>query len=347
MDELTSHLTSALNIHLNLNQSYQITSPSLMHLAHKLPIDSLANVTLFDHQIRFPSSSLNVTSPSATIRVRLLFLRHLIRRERDGLLFSWAWKHWHRLVKMTCRCRQICLVRSRCHSWTRMAVRWRYERREMTPSLSSSLMIPPSPSHPCPSTMSRSSRMWFNAHFIGLNRQLHQSVHFEVQPIDANLSYLFLYRFDHSYLIFNSSHQLIDGHTFLCASRKLSQMMMTNVRDDIRRCRKRQYAAILPDNEQTANHHSLTFALRELNETEADHYCQHPSSPPRVDEEREFTSNYRLRLYHSGCHYFDENRRWRSDGMRVSDDLLLLYHLGMIRWDHWLITLGHNAWRNT
>lgn len=123
--------------------------------------------------------------------------------------------------------------------------------------------------------------------------------------------------------------------------------MMTNLRDDLDRGNDGVLRYYL-DNEQTTNHHSLTFALRELNETEADEYCQNLSSPvPRVDGERQFTSNYRLRLYHSGCHYLDDNHRWRSDGIRVSDDRLLLYHLRMIRWDHWLTTLGHNAWLNT
>ena len=123
----------------------------------------------------------------------------------------------------------------------------------------------------------------------------------------------------------------------LLSSSPFSQMIMTNLRDDLDGGNDSVLRFYL-DNEQTANHHSLTFALRELNETEVDHYCQNlSSSVPRVDGEREFTSNYRLRLYHSACLYLDDNQRWRSDGMRVSDNLLLLYHLPMvcvIRWDH-------------
>lgn len=79
------------------------------------------------------------------------------------------------------------------------------------------------------------------------------------------------------------------------------------------------------DNEQTSNHHSLTFALRELNETEVSEYCVSRSlSLVGMDEKRNFTSDYYLRLYQSGCYYLDENRRWRSDGMRVSDDVVVV-----------------------
>ena len=75
------------------------------------------------------------------------------------------------------------------------------------------------------------------------------------------------------------------------------------------------------DNEQTSNHNSLVFALRELNESEVQEYCDHRSSSLVViDEKRNFTCDYSLRVYHSACYYLDANDRWRSDGMRVSDD---------------------------
>lgn len=72
MSELKSQLTSALNIHLNVNQSYHITSPTLLHSFHKLSIDSLTNQSFLDDRIRFPasSSSINMANASKAIRVR-------------------------------------------------------------------------------------------------------------------------------------------------------------------------------------------------------------------------------------------------------------------------------------
>jgi hypothetical protein len=31
-----------------------------------------------------------------------------------------------------------------------------------------------------------------------------------------------------------------------------------------------------------------------------------------------FTSNYELRIYTSGCYYLDTNNNWQSDGLVVS-----------------------------
>ena len=74
------------------------------------------------------------------------------------------------------------------------------------------------------------------------------------------------------------------------------------------------------DNEQTFNRQSIIFGLRELNDTEFDQYCINHLNITlfRTDQPMNFTSNYRIRLYQSGCYYFDENNQWKSDGLRVS-----------------------------
>jgi hypothetical protein len=48
------------------------------------------------------------------------------------------------------------------------------------------------------------------------NENLTISIHFQIQPLNRNLSYLFIYQFDHS-LSFNQ----LDGWTLFCASSKL------------------------------------------------------------------------------------------------------------------------------
>ena len=76
------------------------------------------------------------------------------------------------------------------------------------------------------------------------------------------------------------------------------------------------------DNEQTSNHQSFVFGLRELNVSEIIDVCSstlnNSHRPPITDEPFNFTSDYRLRIYTSGCYYLDEHQQWKSDGLIVS-----------------------------
>ena len=68
------------------------------------------------------------------------------------------------------------------------------------------------------------------------------------------------------------------------------------------------------NNEKTMNHQTVVFGLRELNIV-----CSHASitSPPITNDRSNFTFNYALRVYTSGCYYLDSNNRWKSDGLIV------------------------------
>ena len=67
-----------------------------------------------------------------------------------------------------------------------------------------------------------SSSLLFNLHHIDLTKLVNVSIHFELQPIQKNLSFLLIYRFDRS-PIFNRSMRLIDGWTLFCSSSKTIQ----------------------------------------------------------------------------------------------------------------------------
>ena len=41
------------------------------------------------------------------------------------------------------------------------------------------------------------------------------------------------------------------------------------------------------------------------------------NTPPITDKSFNFTSNYQLRIYTSGCYYLDSNNNWQSDGLIV------------------------------
>jgi hypothetical protein len=74
------------------------------------------------------------------------------------------------------------------------------------------------------------------------------------------------------------------------------------------------------DNQQTSGHQSIVFGLRELNSTETTDLCSITSintNPPITNQRSNFTSDYELRIYTSGCYYLDTNNNWQSDGLRV------------------------------
>ena len=119
-----------------------------------------------------------------------------------------------------------------------------------------------------------------------------------------NLSYLFIYKFDQLPQL-NSSIHLIDGWTIFC------HWNLTN--DNL-------YTFFL-DNQQTFNHRSFLFGIRELTVNENLEYCSNyfsiKSTLPIVDNISRFTSDYELRIYSSGCYYLNDTNRWQSNGLRV------------------------------
>ncbi|CAF1681875.1 unnamed protein product, partial [Adineta ricciae] len=127
--------------------------------------------------------------------------------------------------------------------------------------------------------------------------------HFEIHPLNTSLAYLFIYKFDQSPQL-NSSINLIDGWALFCPSTLTSENIYT----------------YFINNQQTSDHQSLIFGLRELNSTEIIEFCSNNSSVntyPITDEKFNFTSNYELRIYTSGCYYLDSDNNWKSDGIVV------------------------------
>jgi len=137
----------------------------------------------------------------------------------------------------------------------------------------------------------------FQLQYLNITSDLSISVHFEIEPLNSSVAYLFIYKFDQIPQL-NSSINQIDGWTIFC-----HQSMYT----------------YFLDNQQTFTHQSLIFGLRELNSTEIIEFCSNSSfnNPPITDQRFNFTSDYQLRIYTSGCYYLDSNNQWKSDGLRV------------------------------
>ena len=140
-------------------------------------------------------------------------------------------------------------------------------------------------------------RQPFNLHFSNITSNLPVSVHFEMLSQDTTRGYLFIYRFDTAPQL-NSSVQLIDGWTLFCPA---------------------DAHTFFIDNQQTLGHQSVIFGLRELNAKEIRDLCSSSStrSLPIKDQPANFSANYELRVYTSGCYYLDTNNQWQSDGLTV------------------------------
>lgn len=75
------------------------------------------------------------------------------------------------------------------------------------------------------------------------------------------------------------------------------------------------------DNQQTLNHHSIVYGIRQLDLTADNRFCSnkalHPSLFIHDDQPVQFTADYLLRIYQSGCFYLDSHYQWQSDGLIV------------------------------
>jgi len=167
-------------------------------------------------------------------------------------------------------------------------------------------IIPPMALQNVTSMNSIPHHLLFNLHYINIvqSNNLTVSVHIEIEPLNTSLGYLFIYKFDSSPQL-NSSISQIDGWSLFCPS---------NLSDD------NIYKYFL-DNQMTQDHQSLIFGFREFNSTELNDVCSNQSMnrsvPPISDSLFDFTSNYQLRVYLSGCYYLDKDNQWKSDGLIV------------------------------
>ena len=140
----------------------------------------------------------------------------------------------------------------------------------------------------------------FDWKYINLTGNRSVSLHWEIHPLGNNLSYLFLYQFDS----FQSIEQIKNWKVF-CP---------VNLTND-------GFYTFFLNNQRTKDHQSLIYGLRELTTIERDNVCSNPEISSTLIENKQFqfTSNYQIRLYTSGCYYLDKNNQWQSDGLLVRE----------------------------
>jgi hypothetical protein len=72
------------------------------------------------------------------------------------------------------------------------------------------------------------------------------------------------------------------------------------------------------------------YSIRELDSSELNSYCLNnsqtiPSSFPLIQNQSNFTNDFMLRAYSSGCYYYDVNTgKWSSNGMDIYEDTNLI-----------------------
>ncbi|CAF4233203.1 unnamed protein product, partial [Adineta steineri] len=293
--ETSSLLTSALHINLNIGQSLTINTSSIFLSLETISIESLSNKIIQqigNAQIHFPSNFNSTINHNQIVSLRSI-MRPLASADESQL-----------------------------KSYTNLSTSISFSIIDETgnemsvPVTSNNLyefIIPHDPNVIIPSMTlqnvtslnSTPFHLLFNLHYINITQSnnLTISLHIEIQPLNISLAYLFIYKFDSSPQL-NSSINQINGWALFCP---------TNLTND------NLYTYFI-DNQLTVNHQSFIFGLRELNSTEIDEFCSSQSiinHPPISDKPFNFTSNYQVRTYISGCYYFDSDNNWQSDGLLV------------------------------
>jgi hypothetical protein len=155
----------------------------------------------------------------------------------------------------------------------------------------------------------------FNLHFVDLTRSANLTVALQLQMRPVNLAgtpspaYWLIYRFNTAPQL-NSSVPLIDGWTLWCPTHANTSQTHDLI-----------YTYQI-GNEQVAHHRSVIFGVREASNLEQDRYCTNHTTlndlPSLFDGTMNFSLDYELRTFTSGCYYLDEHNGWRSDGLQVS-----------------------------
>lgn len=139
----------------------------------------------------------------------------------------------------------------------------------------------------------------FHYHLIShpdLRPNLRYSIHLELSPVNANLSYLLIYKMNQTSPSTVHSIDDVHGWKVFCANES-SPSTHHHMIDDFQQ--------------------PMIYGIRQLNVDETEQLCSKRSEFSALKGSVSFTDNYYLRIYLSGCFYLDENYRWSSAGLKV------------------------------
>ncbi|UJR19382.1 hypothetical protein I4U23_022512 [Adineta vaga] len=285
VNQIITLVTNSLNIHLNIDQKFEINTEEIFVLLETISISSIFNKKLKQIggvEIDFPSNFISSLNNNSIISLRSTIERLAIFEKNSNTNLS-------RMISLSLLDR----------NGNEISV-------ETTKQYRIRLIIPRDPNHiispmiyyNISSFNSTRHNQTFHYHFINITSQLPISIHIEFQSLNLNLSYLLIYKFDQIPQLNNSIDQ-IDGWDLFCPSNETHIHFI--------------------DNQRTIGHQTLIFGLRELNSNDL---CLNSSNKTFFipNESFEFTSDYQLRIFTSGCYYLNEHNQWKSDGLIVGSN---------------------------
>ncbi|CAF1074084.1 unnamed protein product [Adineta steineri] len=292
MNDLISLLSSLLNIYLNIKQSSIINTSQVYMSLETISIDDLSNhfiKQIENGQIQFPQNfNLNQTNISK-ISIRSI-MKPLV-----------SFNNWTSSLIST--------NLSRSASFSILDQNGNEISIKTNSANPINIIIPRDPYMTISSMIlqnvtsinSTLDNQFFHFHYVNITNPLPISVHFDIHPLNVTIAYLFIYKFDQ---IPSSDGSNSDGWTIFCPSNLTNESLYT----------------YFINNQQTLNHQSIVFGFRELNLTEIENLCSNSSinmTLPIINQPRNFISNYELRIYTSGCFYYEKNNQWQYDGLIV------------------------------
>ncbi|UJR18466.1 hypothetical protein I4U23_005372, partial [Adineta vaga] len=281
VNEIVSLVSQSLDIHLNIGQKMIINTDETFLTFEKISIGQFFNKT-FEQvggaKIQLPSNStLSFLEKNSTVSLRTT-LDRLASYEKNSntnlstmISLSILGQNGNEIPFQTTKQNPIRIIIPR----------------------DSNIQIPPMIYHNVSSFNSTPHNQTFHYHYVNISSRLPISIHIEFEPLDHNISYLLMYKFDQFTQLNNS-----DGWNLFCYQKNYLQFI---------------------DNQQAIGHQVLIIGLRELNPTEMKNSCANKSFPI-PNEPVEFTSDYQLRIYSSGCYYLNEQNQWKSDGLIVGSN---------------------------
>ncbi|CAF1309622.1 unnamed protein product [Rotaria magnacalcarata] len=309
VEQTISLISSALNIHLNLDQSLTINTSSIFMSMETISVDSLSNKSveqIGEARIQMPSNLQFSATNSSSLSVQSIMqpLASYGNSQSD-------------LKTNLSRSMSLSILDQ---DKNEISIRTDFDNPiEIIIIRDSNFIIPPMALQNVTSFDSNPHNQLFDLYFINITSNLSISIHFEIHPLNNNLSYLFIYKFDNPPLL-NSSINQIDGWTVFCPSSEtfFGNIIIIDHRFNLDFTNESIYTYFI-DNQKTMTHRSLIYGLRELNSTELTSFCLNSTqtSPPITNQRLNFTSDYEHRVYTSACYYLDANNNWQSDGLLV------------------------------
>jgi hypothetical protein len=135
------------------------------------------------------------------------------------------------------------------------------------------------------------------------------SLHIELKPINVSIGYFILVKFGYTPIV-NATYADYDAFEILCPNK----------------IRNESFYMFFQNMTQINGYKGFVgYSLRELNSQELITYCsatiQSQNILPLIQTKVNFTNDFMIRSYSSGCYYYDTNTgKWLSNGMDIYED---------------------------